>query len=142
MIVLCGLDSYVIRQRRSADGSGFRLGLDYVAAAHNSCAFPARSSAERQAVLLQLVSWTALAEHRDVLGARPKNRQQTLDVTLLYVNYSNRMPFVLPPISRDSPSGCSREMTAEVNCSALNGVIEHPLPRCSRSLWKLTKHRD
>jgi hypothetical protein len=132
----------VIWQRHPRALKHFQLGLDYVAAAHSSCAFPARSSAERQAVLLQLVSWTALAEHRGVLGARPKNRQRTLDITLLCVNYSNRMPFVLPPISRDSPSGCSREMTAEVNCSALNGVIEHPLPRCSRSLWKLTKHRD
>jgi hypothetical protein len=65
-------------------------------------AYPARSSAERQAVLLKLVSWTALAEHRRVLGARPKDRRRTLDITLLCVNYSNRMPFVLPPLERYS----------------------------------------
>jgi hypothetical protein len=62
--VLCGLDSYVIWQRHPRALKHFRLGLDYVAAAHNSCAFPARSSAEKQAVLLQLLSWTALVEHR------------------------------------------------------------------------------
>jgi hypothetical protein len=53
--VLYGLDSYVIRQRRSADGSGFRLGLDYLAAAHSSCAFFGRSYTEKLAALLQLI---------------------------------------------------------------------------------------
>jgi hypothetical protein len=45
MVVLCGLGSYVIWQRHPRALKHFRLGLDYVAATHNRCAFPARSSA-------------------------------------------------------------------------------------------------
>src|SRR5882762_5399426 len=34
-----------------------------------------------------------------------------------------------------------RKVTAEVNCAVFNRKLEYPPPRCTRSLWKFTKHR-